>query len=82
MTEQTLPGQPSMVEIEAALAENVSVTPDTLCVELSEGGTLAWYPRLLDASAEEREHWRLIGRECGIHWEDLDEDISVVSKEQ
>ena len=71
----------STVEIEAAFAENVSVTADTLSVELSDGRTLAvplaWYPRLLHASAEERQHWRLIARGRGIHWEDLDEDISV-----
>src|ERR1035437_3023375 len=71
----------STVEIATALAENESVTADTLSVELSDGRTLAvplaWYPRLLDASAEERQHWRLIARGGGIHWEDLDEDISV-----
>ena len=38
---------------------------------------LAWFPRLMHASIEEREHWRLIGNGTGIHWEDLDEDISV-----
>ena len=71
----------STVEMEVAFAENVSVTADTLSVELSDGRTLAvplaWYPRLLHASAEERQHWRLIARGRGIHWEDLDEDISV-----
>ncbi|MCZ6750692.1 MAG: DUF2442 domain-containing protein [Acidobacteria bacterium] len=71
----------STVEMEVAFAENVSVTADTLSVELSDGRTLAvplaWYPRLLHASAEERKHWRLIARGRGIHWKDLDEDISV-----
>ena len=71
----------SSVDIEVAFAENVSVTADTLSVELSDGRTLAvplaWYPRLLDATAEERKHWRLIARGRGIHWEDLDEDISI-----
>ena len=71
----------STVEIEVTFAETVSVTADTLSVELSDGRTLAvplaWYPRLLHASAEERQHWRLIARGRGIHWEDLDEDISV-----
>lgn len=38
---------------------------------------LVWYPRLLHGSNEERNHWRLIGQGEGIHWEDLDEDISV-----
>src|ERR1035437_9560104 len=51
----------STVEIEAVFAERVLVTADTLSVELSDGRTLAvplaWYPRLLDASREAREHW-------------------------
>ena len=71
----------STVEMEVAFAENVSITTDTLSLELSDGRTisvpLAWYPRLLHASPEERKHWRLIAKGRGIHWEDLDEDISV-----
>ena len=71
----------STVEIAVAFAENVSVTEDTLSVELSDGRTLsvplAWYPRLLHASAEERQRWRLIAKGRGIHWEELDEDVSV-----
>ena len=62
-------------------AENVDVSVDTLSVELSDGRTisapLAWYPRLLHGSAKERGNWRLIGRGQGIHWKDLDEDVSV-----
>jgi len=62
-------------------AENVTVSDDMLCVDLSDGRSisvpLAWYPRLLRATAAERKRWRLIGRGLGIHWEDLDEDISV-----
>jgi hypothetical protein len=62
-------------------AENVSVTRDTLKVELADGraveAPLAWYPRLLHATARERARWRLIGGGEGIHWPDLDEDISV-----
>lgn len=41
------------------------------------GVPLDWFPRLWEASAEQRSHWRLIGNGVGIHWEDLDEDISV-----
>lgn len=71
----------STVEMEVAYAENVLITADTLSVELRDGRTisvpLAWYPRLLHASAEERRRWRLIARGNGIHWDDLDEDISV-----
>ncbi len=59
----------------------VSVTEDALSVDLSDGRTiavpLAWYPRLVHASAEERGNWRLIAGGDGIHWSDLDEDISV-----
>lgn len=62
-------------------AEHVTVSEDTLSVELSDGRTisapLAWYPRLLHGSTRERGKWRLIRRGQGIHWEDLDEDISV-----
>lgn len=71
----------SAVEIELPRAESVTVTEDTLTVELSDGRTisvpLAWYPRLFHASPEERSNWRLIGDGHGIHWSALDEDISV-----
>ncbi len=71
----------SVVEMEVPLAENVTVSDDTLCVDLSDGRSisvpLAWYPRLLRATPEERKRWRPIGRGVGIHWEDLDEDIGV-----
>lgn len=40
-------------------------------------GWLAWYPRLLHGTAEERRHWRLIGQGAGIHWPELDEDLSI-----
>lgn len=64
-------------------AETVSVTKDTLTVHLADGRTLsvplAWYPRLLQGSSKERRRWRLIGKGEGIHWPDLDEDISVES---
>ena len=71
----------STIEIEVPAAENVTVTEDTLSVDLSDGRTisvpLAWYPRLTYASQSEQNNWRLIGKGYGIHWEDLDEDISV-----
>jgi hypothetical protein len=58
-----------------------SFTDDTLTVDLSDGRTIlfpvAWYPRLAHGSAQEQEKWRLIGHGEGIHWPDLDEDISV-----
>jgi hypothetical protein len=71
----------SVVEIEVPLAQGVTVRPDTLRVDRSDGRTisapLAWFPRLLSACQAERNNWRLIGRGEGIHWKDLDEDISV-----
>jgi len=71
----------SAVEIEIPFAVNVNVTEDTLSVELSDGRTIStpmgWYPRLEHATEQERKNWRLIGKGHGIHWEDIDEDISV-----
>lgn len=71
----------SSVEIEIPNALDVKVSDDTLSVELSDGRTisvpLAWYPRLLHATPEERKNWRLIGKGHGLHWKDIDEDISV-----
>jgi hypothetical protein len=61
--------------------QNIKVTDKTLIVDLSDGRTvsvpLAWFPRLLHGTPEERNRWRLIGDGEGIHWPDLDEDISV-----
>ena len=69
------------VEIRIPEALNVSLTDDTLSVDLSDGRSIsvpiAWFPRLLHASEQERNNWRLIGRGQGIHWKDIDEDISV-----
>ena len=69
------------VDSRSATGTQVSVTNDTLAVELSDGRSisapLAWYPRLLHGTVEERSRWRLIGQGRGIHWPDLDEDISV-----
>ena len=71
----------STVEVKAPEAERVAVTADTLTAELSDGRTisvpLGWYPRLTHATPRERDNWELIGRGEGIHWPDLDEDISV-----
>lgn len=66
---------------ETAVAHTVKVSDNTLTVDLDDGRTISvpvsWYPRLLHGSADERNNWRLIGRGEGIHWPDLDEDISV-----
>ena len=59
----------------------VAVTNDALTVDLVDGRTvsvpLAWYPRLAHGTGPERENWRLIGQGEGVHWTDLDEDISI-----
>ena len=59
----------------------VEVSEDTLTVRLADGRTLsvplAWYPRLLHASTTERSNWQILGDGHGIHWPDLDEDLSV-----
>ena len=71
----------STTEIQVARAQQVAVAEDTLTVDLVDGRTisvpLGWYPRLLHGTPEERNQWRLIGDGEGIHWPDLDEDISV-----
>ena len=63
------------------LATDVTVHDEMLTVDLSDGRTLAvplvWYPRLLHGTPAERDRWRLIGRGEGVHWPDLDEDLSV-----
>lgn len=59
----------------------VRVDDDRLTVDLMDGRTiavpLAWYPRLMDASPEQRSHWELAGGGHGIHWPDVDEDLST-----
>jgi hypothetical protein len=65
----------------AALACNVWFDEDTLRVDLLDGRSvsapLEWFPTLANATAEQRANWRLIGNGVGIHWEALDEDLSV-----
>ncbi len=62
-------------------AQKVVVTDDRLTIELSDGRSvsvpLPWFPRLVHGTPQERSNWRLIGNSEGIHWPDLDEDISV-----
>jgi hypothetical protein len=68
------------VEFDSA-AVDVTVNEDAIMVRLADGreisAPLAWYPRLLDATPEQRNKWQIIGGGYGINWEDLDEDISV-----
>jgi hypothetical protein len=71
----------SVVEIEVPTALSVKATGESLTVDLSDGRSitvpLEWFPRLVHATPAERGKWSLIGRGLGIHWKDLDEDISV-----
>lgn len=71
----------SQTEISIPNAQHVSVSDEALTVELEDGRTLSaplgWYPRLAHAKPEERKRWRLIGQGAGIHWDDIDEDISI-----
>jgi hypothetical protein len=71
----------STTEIHLADAVDVRVTDETLTVNLSDGRSVsvptAWFPRLVSGTRAERGNWRLIGTGQGIHWPDLDEDLSV-----
>lgn len=71
----------SQSDIGTPLAESVVVRADELVVDLADGRTLTvpvfWYPRLAHATPGELVNWRLIGLGEGIHWPQLDEDISV-----
>lgn len=61
--------------------KDVEITEDVLSVALMDGRVisvpLAWYPRLLSASEAQRENWRIAGGGYGIHWPDVDEDLST-----
>ncbi len=62
-------------------AQDVSFDDDSLVVALSDGRKiavpLAWFPRLLHASAAQRSNWELLGAGEGVHWAEIDEDVSV-----
>ncbi len=69
------------VEIEVPGATTLKVTEESLTAQLTDGRTisapLAWYPRLVHATQEERDNWELFGEGRYIHWPDLDEDLTV-----
>lgn len=60
---------------------DVRFDEDSLTVDLADGRTisvpLAWYPRLLDATPAQRNNWQICGGGFGIHWPDIDEDLST-----
>ena len=64
------------------IAQSVETSDDDLVVKLTDGRVLSaplvWFPRLHSATPEKRKHYELLGNGLGIHWPDLDEDISVV----
>jgi hypothetical protein len=64
-----------------AIASEVWFDSDMLQVRLLDGREISvpleWFPNLINATPEQRKNWRLIGKGIGIHWEELDEDISV-----
>jgi Protein of unknown function (DUF2442) len=78
-----LRGMSTLASKSLADAVDVSCTADELVVTLADGrkvsAPLEWFPRLLRATPAQRAKWRLIGRGVGIHWDDVDEDISVRS---
>ena len=67
--------------LEVPKIQGITITDDTLSADLSDGRTisvpLAWYPRSMNASMEERKNWRFIASGEGVHWNQLDEDISI-----
>jgi Protein of unknown function (DUF2442) len=72
----------SVLKVDAT-AVDVTVTDDRLTVMLADGRELAvplsWFPRLREATEVQRRNWGFIGRGQGIHWPDVDEDVSVAS---
>lgn len=71
----------STTESFSARAQEVTVTEDTLTVELADGRSIsvpvAWYPRLAHGTPEERGNWRVLGEGTSVHWPMLDDDISL-----
>jgi hypothetical protein len=71
----------TILNVREPRARRVEFGRDALVVHLEDGRSigapLEWFPRLRDAAPADRGQWRLIGRGIGIHWETLDEDLSV-----
>lgn len=70
-----------IIELQKTRIIDVQITDDSLTVNLADGRTVSvpteWYPRLVHGTEQERRNWRLIGSGAGIHWSELDEDISL-----
>jgi hypothetical protein len=73
----------SATDISTPRAIGVTINDEALSLDLEDGRTiavpLAWYPRLQHATSDERANWRFINRGSGIHWPNLDEDVSVAA---
>lgn len=72
-----------VAKITGSMASDVWFDSDMMHVRLLDGREISvpleWFPKLRDATGEQRKKWRLIGRGVGIHWDELDEDISVTA---
>jgi hypothetical protein len=72
-----------ITKITESMASDVWFDSDMMHVRLLDGREISvpleWFPKLRDATGEQRKKWRLIGRGVGIHWDELDEDISVAA---
>ena len=72
-----------MNTLDKILVTRISSTPDTLVVDFSDGRTvqlpLLWYPRLYRATPAQRDHYELLGNGFGVHWPEVDEDLSATS---
>jgi hypothetical protein len=74
-------GMATLARTDGNQAVGVSFTDTHLVVSLRDGRSIStpveWYPRLRDASSDQRLNWRIIGTGVGVHWPDVDEDLSV-----
>ena len=74
---------PKTLSPTSVLALNVRFTEDAMLVRLSDGREISvpleWFPRLRNATIEQRNKWRFIARGIGIHWEEIDEDVAVTT---
>jgi hypothetical protein len=73
----------SITKVTEAMASEVWFDSNMMHVRLLDGREISvpieWFPALRNASNEQRSNWRLIGKGIGIHWKDIDEDISVAA---
>jgi hypothetical protein len=72
-----------LAKIKSINAEKVWFTPVKMYIRLKDGREIGvpldWFPTLSNATEKQRDNWRLVGNGKDIHWEDLDEDISIKS---